>query len=75
MNNSQQMGDESDYGSASQYHLASKVEGRMGEGEKGIRGEELTYASFDVYLPLGKEVLQVFHSQLHEVSPQRGAFV
>ena len=39
------------------------------------KGGELTYASFDVDLPLGKEVLQVFHSQLHKVSPQRGAFV
>ena len=46
----------------------------LGTGQKpGSRDERgltrLTYARLDVDLPLGEEVLQVLHPQLHQVAP------
>ena len=37
--------------------------------------DRLTYTGLDVDLPLGEEVLQVLHPQLHQVAPHWRTFV
>ena len=56
------MGDEVDYGVAS---WNGQIPGSR--DERGLT--RLTYARLDVDLPLGEEVLQVLHPQLHQVAP------